>query len=147
MKILILNGPNLNTLGTREPGIYGTRTLDDLEKLLTGKFPDDTFEFLQSNEEGTLVTRLNGLIEKPMDGVVMNPGAFTHYSYALRDAVGMLTIPIVEVHISNIYARESFRKKSVIAAACTGQISGFGINGYFLAVEAIKQQHNFKKST
>ena len=147
MKILILNGPNLNTLGTREPGIYGTQTLGDLERLLTGKFPDDTFEFLQSNEAGTLVTRLNGLIEKPMDGVVMNPGAFTHYSYALRDAVAMLTIPVVEVHISNIHAREAFREKSVIAAVCTGQISGFGINGYLLGVEAVKQQHNLKKST
>jgi 3-dehydroquinate dehydratase II len=146
MKILILNGPNLNTLGKREPGIYGTQTLGDLERLITRDFPDDSFEFLQSNEEGTLVTRLNELIEKPLDGVVINPGAYTHYSYALRDAVAMLNIPVVEVHISNIHARETFREKSVIAAVCNGQISGFGLNSYLLGVEAVKKQHTLKNS-
>lgn len=142
MKILILNGPNLNTLGKREPEVYGTQTLGDLEQLLVEKFPDDTFEFLQSNEEGKLVTHLNALLDEPVDGVVFNPGAFTHYSYALRDAISMLDVPIVEVHLSNIYARERFRKTSVIAGVCTGQISGFGLQGYILGVEAVKQQNN-----
>ncbi len=144
MKILILNGPNLNTLGKREPGVYGTQSLGDLEQLLVEKFPDDTFEFLQSNEEGKLITRLNALLEKPVDGVVFNPGAFTHYSYALRDAISMLNLPVVEVHLSNIHARESFRKTSVIADVCTGQISGFGIHSYVLGVEAVKQQNKSK---
>ncbi len=145
MKILILNGPNLNTLGKREPGVYGTQTLDDLERLLVKKYPADNFEFLQSNDEGVLISRLNALLEAPADGVVFNPGAFTHYSYALRDAISMLDIPVVEVHLSNIHARESFRKTSVIAAVCAGQISGFGMHSYILGVEALKLHTNSKR--
>jgi 3-dehydroquinate dehydratase II len=144
MKILILNGPNLNTLGKREPEIYGTRSLNDLEQMLTDFYPNDTFEFLQSNEEGTLVSRLNACLDSPVDGIVINPAAFTHYSYAIRDAVAMLDIPVVEVHLSNLHAREPFRTQSVIAGVCAGQISGFGLNSYILGVEAVKQQANPK---
>lgn len=142
MKILILHGPNLNTLGKREPYIYGTKTLKDLERMLAERFPDDTFEHLQSNEEGKLISRLNACLDDPVDGIVLNPGALTHYSYSLRDAVSMLTIPVAEVHLSNLYTREAFRTKSVIAPVCTGQISGFGIYSYVLGVEAVKQRND-----
>ncbi len=144
MKILILNGPNLNTLGKREPEVYGTHTLSDLERMLEKSFPEDSFEFLQSNEEGKLVSRLNQCLDDPIDGVVFNPGAYTHYSYALRDAVSMLKIPVVEVHLSNLHSRESFRTKSVIAGVCAGQISGFGMFSYILGVEAVKNRKNQK---
>jgi 3-dehydroquinate dehydratase II len=138
MKILILNGPNLSTLGTREPRIYGTDTLTDLENRLRQKYTEIDFRFIQSNDEGALVAILNDLIGSPVDGVVLNPGAFTHYSYALRDAVQMLGIPVVEVHLSNVHARESFRKISVIAPVCIGQVTGFGLSSYILGVEALR---------
>ncbi len=144
MRILILNGPNLNTLGKREPEIYGTQTLDDLARTLAQRFPDDSFEHLQSNEEGQLISRLNSCLDDPVDGIVINPGAFTHYSYALRDAISMLKIPVAEVHLSNLHVREFFRTTSVIAGVCTGQISGFGLHSYILGVEAVKQQHNLR---
>ena len=138
MKILILNGPNLNTLGMREPHIYGADTLSDLENLLRQRFPEIDFRFVQSNDEGQLVSALNDLLAAPVDGVVFNPGAFTHYSYAMRDAVQMLQLPVVEVHLSNVHARESFRKISVIAPVCAGQITGFGIFSYILGIEALR---------
>lgn len=144
MKILVLNGPNLNTLGKREPEIYGTQTLGDLERMLPELYPDDTFEFLQSNDEGVIVSRLNDCLDSPVDGIVINPAAFTHYSYAIRDAVAMLPIPVIEVHLSNLHAREAFRMHSVIAGVCAGQISGFGMNSYVLGVEAVKRQLNSK---
>jgi 3-dehydroquinate dehydratase II len=141
MTILVLNGPNLNTLGLREPEQYGRETLGGLLARLTAAYPDLTFQDFQSNEEGKIVERLQECLDGSIDGVVFNPGALTHYSYAVRDAVSMLKIPVVEVHISNIHARESFRMRSVIAPVCIGQITGFGITGYLLGIEALLHHH------
>lgn len=141
MKILVINGANLNILGKREPEIYGQISLSDINKMLMDKFPDVKFEFFQSNFEGEIVNKLNSLIDSDFDGVLINPGAFTHYSYAIRDAISALKIPVVEVHLSNIYARsergERFRQTSVIAPVCRGYIAGFGYLSYILGVEAI----------
>jgi 3-dehydroquinate dehydratase-2 len=144
MNILVVNGPNLNLLGKREPQIYGTQTLDDINNDLKEQFPDVTFTFFQSNHEGAIVDALQSTIGKSFDGIVLNGGAFTHYSYAIRDAISMLTIPTVEVHISNIHLREEFRKHSVTAPVCVAQFSGFGANGYSLAVELLR--NNAKKN-
>ena len=140
MRIMIINGPNLNILGKREPEIYGTTTLSDIEKRLRQKFPKVDLEFFQSNSEGPIVDALHKAFEGSVDGVVLNPGAFTHYSYAIRDAVAALKTPVIELHISNVYAREEFRHESVIAAACKGVIAGLGVRGYELAVEFIIKQ-------
>ncbi|MCI0707093.1 MAG: type II 3-dehydroquinate dehydratase [Ignavibacteriae bacterium] len=137
MRILVINGPNLNLLGKREPEVYGTVTLDDIEKSLAKKFPDVKFEFYQSNSEGTLVDYVQKGMSGAFDGVLLNPGAYTHYSYAIRDAVAALKIPVIEVHLSNVHAREEFRKHSVIAPVCKGVIAGFGSQGYELAVQAL----------
>ncbi len=134
MKILILNGPNLNMLGVREPDIYGTETLDDVLQSLQSSFSDHEFEHLQSNHEGVLVDRVQLAMSDGTEGVVVNAGALTHYSYALADALAMLKIPKVEVHISHIFAREPFRHQSVFAPVCSGMISGMGTKGYELAV-------------
>lgn len=134
MKILVLNGPNLNLLGSREPEIYGRATLADLESELREAFPDVTFFFYQSNSEGALIDRLHTGFRDEIDGVVFNPGAYTHTSVALRDAVAGTGLPVVEVHLSNIHAREAFRHRSLIAPVCAGQISGLGRHGYHLAV-------------
>ena len=134
MNILILNGPNLNLLGTREPHIYGTKTLNDLEVELSDAFPEHTFEFFQSNHEGELIDILQNT---DTDGVVFNPAAFTHTSVALLDAIRGIKIPVIEVHISNIHNREVFRKESITSAGCIGQISGFGFKSYYLAVSAL----------
>lgn len=138
MKILVINGPNLNMLGKREPHIYGNATLEDLENLIKDTFKDKIYiEFFQSNHEGDIIDRLHESNDT-FDGVVINPGAFTHYSYAIYDAIKAININCVEVHISNIHERqEEFRKKSVTAGACIGQISGFGFYGYILAINAI----------
>lgn len=138
MKILVINGPNLNMLGKREPHIYGNATLEDLENLIKDTFKDKIYiEFFQSNHEGDIIDRLHESNDT-FDGVVINPGAFTHYSYAIYDAIKSININCVEVHISNIHQRqEEFRKKSVTAGACIGQISGFGFYGYILAINAI----------
>ena len=139
LKILILNGPNLNLLGERDPKVYGNDTLDSINKGLKKKFPKIGLDFKQSNVEGELVSMLHAA-RKKCDGVVFNPGAYTHYSIALRDAVAAIQIPVIEVHLSNIFSREEFRKHSMIAPACVGQISGFGTNSYHLAVEALIQR-------
>lgn len=138
MKILVINGPNINMLGKREPHIYGNATLKDLENLIKDTFKDKIdIEFFQSNHEGDIIDRLHESNDT-FDGVVINPGAFTHYSYAIYDAIKSININCVEVHISNIHQRqEEFRKKSVTAGACIGQISGFGFYGYILAINAI----------
>ena len=137
MRILIINGPNLDILGKREPEIYGTTTLWDIENRLKEKFPKVKLEFFQSNSEGLIVDALHKGLDGVTDGVVLNPGAFTHYSYAIRDAVAALKIPVIEVHLSNVHAREEFRRKSVIAPVCKGVIAGFGPRGYELAIKYI----------
>ncbi len=139
MKILILNGPNLNLLGERDPGIYGFFSLTTIEENLVRAFEQVDFEFFQSNSEGALIDRLHKAHADKIGGVVFNPGAYTHTSVALRDAIAAITPPVVEVHISNIYAREEYRHRSLTASACVGQISGLGTRGYILAVAYLIQ--------
>ncbi|PSQ94343.1 MAG: type II 3-dehydroquinate dehydratase [Bacteroidetes bacterium QH_2_63_10] len=134
MTLLVLNGPNLNLLGTREPDTYGTTTLADIETGLDETFPEITVRFEQENSEGALIDHLHAAHEDEIDGVVFNPGGYTHTSVALRDAVAAIDPPVVEVHLSNVHAREDFRRTSRIAPACVGQMSGFGADGYRLAV-------------
>lgn len=134
-KILILNGPNLNMLGVREPAVYGAQTLSDVEKTLRAEFEGKAeLEFLQSNSEGAIIDAIQF---SEADGIALNAGAYTHYSYAIHDAIKSIAAPVVEVHISNIYKREEFRHKSVIAAACTGSVCGFGADSYYLAITAL----------
>ena len=133
-KILILNGPNLNLLGEREPEHYGGTSLEQIEADLRAEFPDVEFSFYQSNHEGDLVDRLHEGQRSDSCGIVFNPGAYTHTSVALRDAVGAIETPVIEVHLSNIYSREPFRHVSFLAPVCVGQISGLGARGYSLAV-------------
>ena len=135
MKILIVNGPNLNLLGTREPEIYGTVSMADFLDNLKEKFPEDEILFFQSNVEGEIINRLQ---EDDYEALIINPAAYTHYSYAIADCLRNIQKPKIEVHISNIYAREEFRQKSVTAAHCNGVISGFGLDGYRLAVLSLK---------
>ncbi|MGG3955149.1 type II 3-dehydroquinate dehydratase [Bhargavaea massiliensis] len=138
VRFLLLNGPNLNRLGMREPHIYGHTTLAQLEKQLTefaGEYGAELTCY-QSNYEGALIDQIHRA-ESLYDGIVFNPGAFTHYSYALRDAIASVQTPVIEVHISNIHAREPFRHHSVIAPVTAGQIVGLGVNGYRLAILAL----------
>ena len=137
IRILVLNGPNLNLLGEREPGIYGAARLADIEAALSSLAEEIGVElvFAQSNHEGELIDTLHDSRET-CHAIVFNPGAYTHYSYALRDAVAAIGIPVVECHLSNIHAREKFRSVSVIAPACAGQISGLGVSSYMLALRA-----------
>ena len=135
MRILVINGPNLNLLGKREPAVYGTTTLWDIESRLKKRFPQVQFEFFQSNHEGAMIDQLQKAMDGAFDGVVINPGAYSHYSYAIRDAIAALKTPVVEVHISNIHAREEFRRHSVITPVCKGVVAGFGEMSYELAVK------------
>jgi 3-dehydroquinate dehydratase-2 len=137
MRILVINGPNLNLLGKRQTDVYGTATLFDIEDLLKKQFPNVAFEFYQSNHEGALVDYIQKGMSGTFNGAVINAGAYTHYSYALRDAVAALTVPVVEVHLSNVHAREEFRRHSVIAPVCKGIVAGFGPQSYVLAVQAL----------
>lgn len=141
MKILILHGPNLNLLGTREPEVYGSMTLDDInnELLRLGKELGAEIVCLQSNHEGALIDALHDA-RTWASGVVFNPGGYTHTSVALRDAISAIQIPVVEVHISNVYAREEFRHVSMISAVCKGKVVGFGWRSYLLGLRALVER-------
>lgn len=132
MKLLIINGPNLNLLGTREPHIYGKRSFEEYLELLQQEFPGVTLHYFQSNSEGAIIDQLHEA--NAYNGVVLNPGAYAHTSIAIADAIAAIETPVVEVHISNTFARESFRHKSIVAPYCVGSIIGLGLKGYDLAI-------------
>ncbi len=137
MKVLILNGPNLNLLGVREPGIYGNSSFEDYFKYLQEKYPDIELRYEQSNIEGELINRIHetGFV---YDGIILNAGAYTHTSIALADAIAAVSSPVIEVHISNTASREAFRHVSYISAVCKGTITGFGLHSYELAIQALQ---------
>jgi 3-dehydroquinate dehydratase-2 len=136
-QILLLNGPNLNLLGTREPEVYGATTLEGLISDLRNKFPDIEIEDFQSNDEGALIDAIQDYGSR-FNGIVFNPGGYAHTSVAIRDAVSSIPAPVVEVHISNIHSREDFRNISIVGGACKAVISGLGISGYSVAIEHLK---------
>lgn len=136
MRIQIINGPNLNLLGTREPGIYGSRSFADYLSALSTRYPDVQIDYYQSNIEGCLIDKMQQT-GFSYDGIVLNAGAYTHTSVALQDCIRSLRCPVVEVHISNVHKREEFRHKSMISCACLGVIAGFGLDSYRLAIEAL----------
>ncbi|ROR27141.1 3-dehydroquinate dehydratase [Mobilisporobacter senegalensis] len=139
MKILVLNGPNINFLGIREKGIYGNKDYNHLLEQLEakGRLENITIDTFQSNGEGEIIDRIQQAYLDGTNGIIINPGAYTHYSYAIRDALASIEMPKIEVHISNIHTREEFRHHSVTAPVCNGQIAGFGLHGYLLAIDAI----------
>ncbi len=138
MRIQIINGPNINLLGKREPGIYGATSFEDYYKTLCERYPDIEFHYYQSNVEGEMINKIHE-VGFDYDGIVLNAGAYTHTSVALQDALRAVTVPTIEVHISNVHKREEFRHKSFISCACLGVICGFGLDSYRLAVEALKE--------
>lgn len=144
MKVLVINGANMNLLGKREPEIYGGETLADLEESIRREAErlemNCELDFFQSNHEGEIIDTIHQAMTDKKDAIIINPGAFTHYSYAIRDAIKGTGIPTVEVHMSNIHAREEFRAKSVIAPACIGQISGFGFKSYLAALYLLRSR-------
>ena len=143
MKYLVINGVNLNLTGKREQSVYGTETLDDLNKKIAEycEKNGDTVDFYQSNIEGEIVNKLHqAFLEKTCDAIILNAGAFTHYSYAIRDAIASINIPVAEVHISNVHAREQFRNTSVLSQVCKGVVCGFGVGSYIGAIEALKNR-------
>lgn len=135
MKFLFINGVNLNMTGIREKGVYGDLTLEEINAQISAHFKGDECEFFQSNLEGEICTAIQSA---KADAIILNAGAFTHYSYAIRDAIASVKIPVVEVHMSNVHAREEFRSKSVISEVCRGVIAGFGKDSYILAAESFK---------
>ena len=143
LHLAIVNGPNLNLLGTREPGIYGTQSFDEYFAALKGRFPQVHLEYYQSNVEGELINYLHSCMGK-VKGIILNAGAYTHTSIALADAITAIGIPVIEVHISNVLAREEYRKASFIASKCVGSISGLGMESYALAVQYFFNGHNVK---
>ncbi|KAA6301419.1 MAG: 3-dehydroquinate dehydratase [Candidatus Ordinivivax streblomastigis] len=138
MKIQIINGPNLNLLGVREPGIYGASSFEEYLEQLKRRYPDVEISSFQSNVEGEIINKIHET-GFSFAGIVLNAGAYTHTSVAIHDAIKAVTTPVIEVHISNVHSREEFRHQSMIARACTGVIAGFGLDSYRLAVEAIKE--------
>ena len=139
MKIQIINGPNLNLLGVREPGIYGSESFEVFLPKLQERYPDIEIDYYQSNVEGELINKMQE-VGFSCDGIVLNAGAYTHTSIALHDCIRSLRCPVIEVHSSNVHQREEFRHKSMISAACKGVICGFGLDSYRLAIEAIKEK-------
>lgn len=141
MKLLIINGPNLNFLGIREKGIYGSASYESLVADLQKKAEKDGIELecFQDNCEGAIIDRIQKAYYDQVDGIIINPGAYAHYSIAIRDALASIEVPKIEVHISNVYKREEFRHKSVITPVCTGEILGLGLQGYALAMDAMKE--------
>jgi 3-dehydroquinate dehydratase-2 len=135
MKLIIINGPNLNLLGLREPNIYGTSSFADYLEILKKKFPTVQIDYFQSNVEGELINKLHET-GFSFDGIILNAGGYTHTSVAIADAISAIKTPVIEVHISNIYAREEYRHNSLIAGKCKGSISGFGLDSYRLAIES-----------
>ncbi len=138
MRILIINGPNLNLLGVREPGIYGSRGFEDYLSELRSGYGNDEITYYQSNHEGGIIDKLHEVGFGAVDGVVLNAGGYTHTSVAIADAISAIKTPVVEVHISNIGKREDFRHHSFLSAVCLGSIAGFGLDSYRLGIEAIK---------
>ncbi|GHT05083.1 3-dehydroquinate dehydratase [Bacteroidia bacterium] len=137
MKIQIINGPNLNLLGVREPGVYGSASFEVYLETLKNRYPEIEFAYYQSNVEGEIINKIQET-GFSFDGILLNAGAYTHTSVAIHDAIKAIKTPVIEVHISNVHAREEFRHQSLIARACKGVIAGFGLDSYRLAVEAIK---------
>lgn len=135
MKLIIINGPNLNLLGVREPSVYGNETFVDYLEALKKKFPSVQIDYFQSNVEGEIINKLHE-VGFTIDGIILNAGGYTHTSVAIADAISAIKTPVIEVHISNIFAREQFRHNSLIAGKCKGSISGFGLDSYRLAVES-----------
>lgn len=141
MKILVINGPNLNFLGIREKGIYGSVSYESLISGLKEKADKEGIELecFQDNSEGAIIDRIQKAYHDNVDGIIINPGAYAHYSIAIRDALASITAPKIEVHISNVHKREEFRHTSVITDVCDGEILGLGLNGYYLALDAMKE--------
>ena len=140
MRIQIINGPNINLLGKREPGIYGSTSFEDYLQILKERYPDVELDYFQSNVEGEMIDKIHET-GFTCDGIILNAGAYTHTSIALQDAIRAVSAPVIEVHISNVHAREEFRHKSMIACACRGVICGFGLDSYRLAMEALLAKH------
>lgn len=143
MKFLVINGVNLNLTGKREQSVYGTETLDDINAKIAAycKANGDGVDFYQSNVEGELVNKLHeAFLNRAYDGILLNAGAFTHYSYALRDAIAAIDIPVAEVHMSNVHAREEFRHNSVLSSVCKGVVCGFGASSYIAAIVGLKNK-------
>ena len=138
MRIQIINGPNINLLGKREPSIYGSETFESYLDKLSARYPEVSFDYYQSNVEGEMINKIHE-VGFSYDGIILNAGAYTHTSIALQDALRAVTTPAIEVHISNVHTREEFRHKSMISCACRGVICGFGLDSYRLAVEAFLQ--------
>lgn len=136
MKIQIINGPNINLLGKREPSIYGSTSFEDYYQTLKERYPDVELDYFQSNVEGELINKIHE-VGFSSNGIILNAGAYTHTSIALQDAIRSVSTPVIEVHISNVHTREEFRHKSMIACACKGVICGFGLDSYRLALEAL----------
>ncbi len=141
VKLLVLNGPNLNLLGRREPEVYGADSLDDVEARVQAALPEAEIAFMQENGEGALIDALHAADADGTDGVVLNPGGYAHTSVALRDAVAAMAVPVVEVHLSNVFTREGFRHRLLIAPAAVGVVSGLGAAGYVLAARYLAEGH------
>lgn len=140
-RILIINGPNLNLLGVREPGIYGNNSMESYLETLRSQYPNYSIEYFQSNHEGEIIDMLHKVgFEESLAGIVLNAGAYTHTSLAIADAISAINVPVIEVHISNVHSREEVRHHSMISSVCRGVIAGFGMNSYRLGIEAIVAQ-------